>query len=147
MTQLPEPVAAYEDEALDEWWAQVLEVRGEVNRAIELARADKVVGHSLDAEVSLSLPDQLRDLLRGQEELLSRVFIVSKVSLSQAEGIKDGIEALAVPGLVIQVRPAPGAKCARCWVHQESVGAHREHPEICSRCLEELGITGSGVHS
>ena len=147
LTQLPEPVAAYEDEALDEWWARVLEVRGEVNRAIELARADKVVGHSLDAEVSLSLPDQLRDLLRGQEELLSRVFIVSKVSLSQAEGIKDGIEALAVPGLVIQVRPAPGAKCARCWVHQESVGAHREHPEICSRCLEELGITGSGVHS
>jgi isoleucyl-tRNA synthetase len=142
LTQLPQPVAAYEDEALEEWWTRVLEVRGEVNRALELARVDKVVGHSLDAEVSLSLPDQLRDLLRGKEELLSQVFIVSKVSLAQADDIKDGIEALAVPGLVVQVRPAPGAKCARCWVHQESVGAHGEHPEICSRCLEELGITG-----
>ncbi len=142
LTQLPEPVAAYEDEALEEWWARVLEVRGEVNRALELARVDKVVGHSLDAEVSLSLPEQLRDLLGGQEELLSQVFIVSKVSLTQADDIKDGIEAVALPGLVIQVRPASGAKCARCWVHREGVGAHREHPEICSRCLEELGITG-----
>jgi isoleucyl-tRNA synthetase len=141
---LPAPIAAYEDEALEDWWARVLEVRGEVNRALELARMDKVVGHSLDAQVSLSLPDQPRDLLRGQEELLSQVFIVSKVSLTQPDDIKDGIEALVVPGLVIQVRPAPGAKCARCWVHQESVGAHREHPEICSRCLEELGVTGSG---
>jgi isoleucyl-tRNA synthetase len=147
LTQLPGPVAAYEDEALEEWWARVLEVRGEVNRALELARVDKVVGHSLDAEVSLSLPDQLRELLGGQEELLSRVFIVSQVSLTQANDTKDGIEALAVPGLMIQVRPARGAKCARCWLHQESVGAHREHPEICSRCLEELGITGLGAHS
>jgi isoleucyl-tRNA synthetase len=142
LTQLPEPIAAHEDEALEERWARVLEVRGEVNRALELARVDKVVGHSLDAEVSLSLPEQLRDLLGGQEELLSQVFIVSKVSLTQADDIKDGIEAVAVPGLVIQVRPAPGAKCARCWVHREGVGSHREHPEICSRCLEELGITG-----
>ena len=147
LTPLPEPVAAYEDEALEEWWARVLEVRGEVNRALELARIDKVVGHSLDAQVSLSLPDQPRDLLCGQEELLSQVFIVSKVSLTQPDDIKDGIKALAVPGLVIQVRPAPGAKCARCWVHQESVGAHREHPEICSRCVEELGVTGSGVRA
>jgi isoleucyl-tRNA synthetase len=147
LAPLPEPVAAYEDDALEEWWARVLGVRGEVNRALEVARVDNVVGHSLDAEVSLGLPDQLQDLLRGQEELLSRVFIVSKVSLTQPADIKDGIEALAVPGLVIQVRPAPGAKCARCWVHQESVGARGEHPEICSRCLEELGVTGSGVHS
>ena len=142
LTQLPEPVAAYEDEALEERWARVLEVRGEVNRALEIARVDKVVGHSLDAKVSLSLPGQLRDLLGGQEELLSQVFIVSKVSLTQADDIKDGIEAVAIPGLVIQVRPAPGAKCARCWVHREGVGGHREHPEICSRCREELGITG-----
>jgi isoleucyl-tRNA synthetase len=147
LTQLPEPVAAHEDEALEEWWARVLEVRGEVNRALELARVDKLVGHSLDAEVSLSLPDQLRDLLGGQEELLSRVFIVSRVSLTRADQLRDGIEALAVPGLMIRVRPARGARCARCWVHQESVGAHREHPEICSRCVEELGIKGSGVHS
>jgi isoleucyl-tRNA synthetase len=147
LTQLPEPVAAYEEEGLEEWWTGILEIRGEVNRALELARVDKVVGHSLDAEVSLGLPGQLHDVLRGQEELLSRVFIVSKVSLTQADDFKEGIEALAVPGLVIQVGPAPGAKCARCWVHQESVGAHREHPEICSRCLEELGIAGSGVHS
>jgi isoleucyl-tRNA synthetase len=147
LTQLPEPVAAYEDEALQEWWARVLEVRSEVNRALELARIDKVVGHSLDAEVGLGLSGQLQDLLRGQEELLSQVFIVSKVSLTQPADIKEGVEALAVPGLVIQVRPAPGAKCARCWVHREGVGAHREHREICSRCLEELGVTGSEVQA
>jgi isoleucyl-tRNA synthetase len=147
LAQLPEPVAAHEDEALDEWWGRVLEVRGEVNRALELARVDKVVGHSLDAEVALGLPDRLQDLLRGREELLSQVFIVSKVQLTEPGAMDGGVEAPTVPGMVIQVRPASGAKCARCWVREESVGANGEHPEICSRCLEELGVEGAGVRS
>jgi isoleucyl-tRNA synthetase len=147
LTQLPAPIPAYEDGVLAEWWGRVLEVRAEVNRALELARVEKVVGHSLDAAVNVGLPKEFQDQLRGHEELLRRVFIVSEVHFTEPGAMDAGVEASSIPGMVIQVKPASGAKCSRCWVREVSVGADREHPEICTRCLGELGIKGAGVQS
>jgi isoleucyl-tRNA synthetase len=141
LEQLPEPVSQYEDKVLAEHWQRLLEVRAEVNRALELARKEKIVGHPLDAEIILGVPEGMGALLHGQEEMLSRVFIVSHVQLLAPGSVEAGGEAVNIPGMTIQVKRAPGAKCARCWVHDESVGGHAEHPEICSRCLVELGAT------
>jgi len=135
---LPEPVSAYEDDSLEEQWGLVLEVRGEVNRALELARKNKEVGHSLDAEITLGIKGALRESLQGREEMLSRVFIVSQVRLADPESLDSAISAMDIPGLTIQVKPALAMKCARCWVHDESVGADSHQPEICERCVTEL---------
>jgi isoleucyl-tRNA synthetase len=48
-----------------------------------------------------------------------------------------------IPGLMIQVRPASAMKCARCWVHDETVGVESSQPEICSRCVRELHAAGA----
>ncbi|MFP3869909.1 MAG: isoleucine--tRNA ligase [Syntrophobacteria bacterium] len=143
---LPEPLSAYEDEAVEEQWRNILDIRAEVNRALELMRKDKMLGHSLDAEVTLGLSGPLLKELRGKEGLLSQVFIVSRVRLQDAESLDGGIKAGTIPGMLIQVEPASGKKCARCWVHHESVGTDREHLEICSRCLEELGFPAPEFH-
>ena len=135
---LPEPVAAYEDEAVEKEWESILDIRAEVNRALELARKNKEVGHSLDAEVTIGISGPLLERLRGQEDILSRVFIVSKVRLAEAESIEAGVEAVDIPGMLIQVKPASAEKCARCWVHDESVGTDADQPEICGRCVKEL---------
>ena len=135
---LPEPVAAYEDEKIEEEWQSILDTRAEVNRALELARKNKEVGHSLDAEVTIGMNGPLLERLRGQEDVLSRVFIVSKVRLVEAESIEAGIETVDIPGMLIQVRPASAEKCGRCWIHDESVGTNADQPEICSRCVKEL---------
>ncbi len=143
LEQLPEPVAAYEDETMDKQWEAILEIRTEVNRVLELARKDREVGHSLDAEVTLGVNEHLLELLGGQEEMLSRVFIVSGVRLAEASSLAAGTEASEIPGMLIQVKPASAEKCARCWVHDETVGTHPDQPEICDRCTKELAAAAS----
>ncbi len=140
---LPEPVAAYEDASIEEQWEQILDVRAEVNRALELTRKNKKVGHSLDAEITLGVSGPLMEHLRGYEDMLSRVFIVSRVILAGPESLDSAIEAVDIPGLLIQVKPASAKKCARCWIHDETVGADSNQPEICSRCVEELEAQGA----
>jgi isoleucyl-tRNA synthetase len=135
---LPEPVAAYVDETIEEEWESILDIRVEVNRALELARKNKEVGHSLDAEITLGISGSLLERLRGLEDILSRVFIVSKVRLAEAGSIEAGVEAVDIPGMLIEVKPAAAEKCARCWVHDESVGTDGDQPEICGRCVKEL---------
>jgi isoleucyl-tRNA synthetase len=140
---LPESVADYEDEAIDEHWNRILEIRAEVNRALELARRNKEVGHSLDAEITLGVSGQLFEHLRDREDELNRVFIVSRVRLVEPHSLESGLEAVEIPGMLIEVKPASAEKCARCWVHDETVGTHPDQPEICSRCVGELDAAGS----
>ncbi len=135
---LPEPVSAYEDDTIEERWGLVLDLRAEVNRVLELARKNKKVGHSLDAEITLGVSGPLMENLQGHEDLLSRVFIVSQVRLTDPESLKSATAAVDIPGLMIQVKPASAMKCARCWVHDETVGDDAEQPEICGRCVREL---------
>jgi isoleucyl-tRNA synthetase len=135
---LPKPVSTYEDDTIEKQWGLVLDLRAEVNRALELARKNKKVGHSLDAEVTLGVSGALMENLQGREDLLSQVFIVSQVKLTDGESLESAIAAVDIPGLMIQVRPASAKKCARCWVHDETVGSDAEQPEICSRCVREL---------
>jgi isoleucyl-tRNA synthetase len=143
MELLPEPISAYEDDSLEEQWGLVLDVRAEVNRALELARKNKEVGHSLDAEITLGVRGALMENLKGREDMLSRVFIVSQVRLVDPESFDSATAAVDIPGLMIQVRPASAMKCARCWVHDETVGTESSQPEICSRCVKELHATAS----
>jgi isoleucyl-tRNA synthetase len=144
MELLPEPISAYEDDSLEEQWGLVLDVRAEVNRALELARKNKEVGHSLDAEITLGVRGALMENLKGREDMLSRVFIVSQVRLVDPESFDSATAAVDIPGLMIQVRPASAMKCARCWVHDETVGAESSQPEICSRCVRELEAHRAG---
>jgi isoleucyl-tRNA synthetase len=92
----------------------------------------------LDAEIVLGVKGELRKKLQGSEDMLSRVFIASQVKLADPESLEPATTAVDIPGLMIHVKPASGMKCARCWVHDETVGAEASHPEICSRCVKEL---------
>jgi isoleucyl-tRNA synthetase len=136
-------VADYEDQTTGEGWQRILDLRVEVNRALELARKHKEVGHSLDAEITLGVNESLMEHLQGQEEVLSRIFIVSRVVLTKPESLDSAMQAEDIPGLLIQVKPASAKKCARCWVRDESVGADADQPEICGRCVKELDATSS----
>jgi isoleucyl-tRNA synthetase len=129
---------AYQDEALNQRWQQILALRSDVTRTLEGARQAKVIGHALDAKVRLALPAQLQEMLGGQEELLRSVFIVSKVELVSSSGLVNPVEGVDVAGLLIQVEPATAEKCERCWVHTESVGQFADHPTICDRCHEAV---------
>jgi len=128
----------YKDSALIERWDLLLKVRKEITKALELARKDKVIGHSLDASVRLALP---ADLLRGLQDYrdeLTSICIVSNLEFVDGATLEEGYESEEYPGLVIKVVPSPFTKCERCWIHDPTVGHGKEHPSLCERCMKVI---------
>ncbi len=138
LTQLPEINADFGDDELAERWESILLLRGEVSKALEEARGRKIIGHALDAAVTLSIPKEFSALVRMNADELRTVFIVSKVNILAEESIPDAYQSTNIPGLAIRIDPAPGEKCERCWIHDPSVGADGLHKTICARCMKVL---------
>jgi isoleucyl-tRNA synthetase len=135
---MPEPDAAHmftpERESM---WDKLLRLRTDVNKALELARAEKIIGKPLDAEVTLYLDDAAAaafEEIAGHD--LKTLFIVSGVEIVKGAG--DGYDGTEFPGATVSVRASNEPKCARCWTHDKFVGKNAEHPELCQRCLEAI---------
>jgi len=139
----PDERGEWINERLGQDWERLLEVRGEVSRALEAARQRGRIGKSIDAVVFLpSLPEeQWRPLLETKgEALLTTLFNVSGVRLRQraAEGAATVYESQDIPGLTVEVLPAQDLgwrKCERCWTWSPRVGEDAGHPTLCERCV------------
>jgi isoleucyl-tRNA synthetase len=137
LERFPEAPREWLDDALKQQWDRLLEVRREVAKALETARAQKLIGSGLEARVRIaSAPEDLPALLGGKRELLATLFIVSRVELHAGDGRASVVyESQDIPGLVIGVDRAPGEKCERCWTRTEEVGRDGDHPTLCARCV------------
>ncbi|MDQ1333477.1 MAG: isoleucyl-tRNA synthetase [Thermodesulfobacteriota bacterium] len=129
---------AYRDPELEKMWEQIISVRKEVARILEIARKEKRIGHSLDASVRLGASGQLYDILSGYLDQLKYIFIVSSVALANIDQMDGGYGSEALPELRVAVSPSTDPKCERCWVHDPSVGEDSHHPTICKRCRDVL---------
>ena len=103
-------------------WDETIKVRSAVNAALESARAEKKIGKSLEAKVRLTVPAASAFLADMDADALADVLIVSQA------------EAEAGVDLSVQVEPAQGMKCERCWKILPSVGRDSAHPTLCARC-------------
>ncbi len=137
LERFPDVPRDWLDDVLKQQWDRLLEVRREVAKALETARARKLIGSSLEARVRvLSAPEDLPALLGGKRELLATLFIVSRVDLTAGGGRASVVyESQDIPGLIIGVDRAPGEKCERCWTRTEEVGRDAAHPTLCARCI------------
>jgi isoleucyl-tRNA synthetase len=140
LTSLPVVNAAWKDDALAAKWDRMLMVRGEVTKAIEEARGQKLVGHSLDAAVTIFAEEALYDAIFPYADDLRSIFIISEASLVKGKKLEGVYASPVVEGLAIQVKPAAGDKCERCWIHDVSVGTNSDQPTICNRCGEVLAV-------
>ncbi len=138
LEQLPQPDAAIKDEILAERWEFLLRVRGEATRALEQARSRKIIGHPLDAAVTIAATGEAFDALQPYADELRSLLIVSEARLVEGRRLEDAFESTDIAGLVIGVAPAAGQKCERCWVHDSSVGSDDRQPTVCRRCLNAL---------
>ncbi|MFH1241002.1 MAG: isoleucine--tRNA ligase [Pseudomonadota bacterium] len=128
----------YKDSELARRWEWIRDIRGEVTKALELARKEKTIGHALDASVILGLSPELMERLSAYRDQLRTIFIVSSVDLVEINQMEDGLESDTVSGLKVKVSPSTDSKCERCWVHDATVGRDTNHPTICERCLKIL---------
>ena len=119
-------------------WDTAIRVRSDVNGVLERARADKRIGKSLEAHVTLSALDApAAEALKAVREMnLAELFIVSNVSVADERTRENAVTGSGAnfPGLTIEVTEAPGTKCPRCWMHSEQ--ANEEG--LCPRCAEVM---------
>lgn len=115
-------------------WDRIHAVRDDVKKALETARAEKVIGASLDAKVILAATGETFAFLKSVEALLPKVLIVSELELT------DDVNTACVgeSGVAVTVTHAGGCKCERCWTFSESVGQNPAHATLCARCAEIL---------
>ena len=116
----------------EEKWERISALRDDVKKALELKRAEKVIGSSLEACVTLNPADSFFD---GSEKLLETVFIVSKVVIDSSAETEFKGEAT---GIGISVTRAEGEKCERCWTYSDTVGKCADHPTLCERCARTV---------
>ena len=142
----------------DEWkkpelaasWETLRSIRTEVNKVLEQARAQKMIGASLDAKVLLYVSDaQLRqqlEALNPQDSLsgnrvdeLRYLFLASQVEiLDSPDAIQKAEYKSESDKLSVGVVKADGEKCDRCWNYSVHVGESAEHPLLCDRCVPAL---------
>ena len=130
--QMPEAKAAA-GEAFTAKWDRIMAIRDDVKKVLEQARADKLIGSSLEAGLTLYCNEEIYSFLNTiPMDELADLFIVSQVRLEKGEGGVKGV----VDGLGVQAEHAAGAKCLRCWKYETTVGDNG----LCPRCAKVLGM-------
>jgi isoleucyl-tRNA synthetase len=127
LTRFPEARRDLIDKALEGEWERIWKIREMVNKRIEEKRAEKVIGHSLDAKVVIKAPQDLIPLLLKIGDELKDVFIVSELEIEQGDGDID-----------IAVVHADGIKCERCWRYAKDIEDTGRFPGVCKRCRDIL---------
>lgn len=125
-----------------DYWQQIMKVKNEVNSALEKARNAKLLGGSLEANVSLYCSEAIALQLAKLQDELRFVLITSKAQVFTLAEKPDNVEATSDPGLFILVEKSVDEKCARCWHHKAEVSKDPKHPQLCNRCIENIDGQG-----
>ncbi len=116
-------------------WEYIYNLRVDAKKALELKRAEKVIGSSLEADLVITANDSDYDKLCAIADLLPSVFIVSRVDVEKGGDAEFTGE---TTGLGFTVKKAAGHKCERCWIYSDTVGESSEHPTLCARCAATI---------
>ena len=131
LTKYPEANEKWDNKELEEKWDKIIDLKEEVSKKLEEARMEKIIGHSLNAKITLYAPEDKYKELNDNKELLQQVFIVSGLEVENSLREED-------TEIGIKVEMADGEKCERCWMYSETVGKNHDHPTICARCAKKL---------
>jgi isoleucyl-tRNA synthetase len=137
LNRFPEVDAAWRDDALAERWRKVRLVRRVVTGALEIERAAKRIGASLEAAPIIYISDP--DLLAALEGIdMAEVAITSAATLRAGEGPSEAFRLEDVPGVAVEFRRAEGRKCARSWKILPTVGSDPDYPDVSPRDAKAL---------
>ena len=121
----PKTKSEWNNKEIADEFKKLLKVRDVVLKELEEARANKVIGQSLEAKIILKVNDEYKDLVKKYKKFLSEFFIVSEVE------VKSGKE------LEAEALKSDGLKCARCWRYEKKEDYDKKL-ELCKRCKSVL---------
>jgi isoleucyl-tRNA synthetase len=125
-------------------WEQLLSIREQAMKALEEARAAKIIGKGLEAILTLDTSNLRKTplaLIEQYKDSLPELFNVSAVELVHGALVNS------CTGLLVAARASTAPKCERCWRFVEEVGADRRYPTVCLRCAEALEAIGFPPYS
>lgn len=134
LNDMPSYDETFTDSALKEKYDTLIALRSDVAKALELARAEKIIGSSLGAGVTIYAQGKTFDEINALKDLLETVFIVSSVNLVNGEG--EGVKG-ENKDITVKVEEAKGEKCERCWLIRD-LGTDPKHPTLCPRCASVM---------
>ncbi len=147
LTTFRDDLAGFRDDALAAKWDTIREVRRVITGALELERAAKRIGSSLEASPLVYVSDKaMFDTLAGVD--LAEISITSNAMLTNDNPPADAFQLNEVPGVAVVIERAVGAKCARSWKILPTVGSDPEYPDVSPRdaqALRELKALGHVV--
>ena len=125
-----------------EYWEKVIAVREAIGKEMESLRVEGSIGSSLDAEVDLYCSDELYADLNKLGDELRFVLITSYARIHPLSEAPAGAVTTELESIKLLAAASEHVKCVRCWHHREDVGSHDDHPELCSRCIENVDGDG-----
>jgi isoleucyl-tRNA synthetase len=132
----PDVPVEWHDTALAEKWATIRRIRRVVTGALELERAEKRIGSSLQATPTVYIGGGYAGALVGVD--LAEISITSDIVVENGDAPGNAFTIDDVPGVAVVPGMAAGGKCERCWQVLVEVGVDGEHPDICNRCADAV---------
>jgi isoleucyl-tRNA synthetase len=123
-------------------WDSLIALKADVARELERLRALGSLGSSLEAEVTVFVPEALDPRFDIMRDELRFLLITGEARIAPAASLPETAVKATQEGVWIEVRPSTNAKCVRCYQFRSDVGSHPNHPEICARCV--LNVEGPG---
>jgi isoleucyl-tRNA synthetase len=128
LATFPEPKHWPTDQALLERWAEIINIRSVIQKALEEKRTAKVIGGSVEARLVIYAGGAAYDLLESYRDQLPAIFIVSQVEIERTDD----------DSLRVEVDHARGKKCERCWNWSVTVGDDAQYPSLDARCIKQI---------
>lgn len=126
LTEFPRVQADWRQEAVEQDFTQLLEVRAAISKELEELRRQKIIGSSLDAQVKILASAAQRKVLEAYKPHLREFFMVSQFYLAEGKDLK------------IEAAKADGVKCERCWYYDVDTSKDSRFPGVCPKCVEAL---------
>ena len=139
----PEVPASWRDAALAAKWVRIRDLRRAVTGALEIERAEKRIGSSLQAHPVVHASAEHVAALHGLD--LAEIAITSAATLVEGPVPAGAFTLPDAPDIGVLVTAAEGDKCERCWRVLPEVGRHGGHDGICGRCADTLGAAEAGA--
>jgi isoleucyl-tRNA synthetase len=123
-------------------WPSLIALKADVARELERLRTAGSIGSSLEAEVTVFVPEALAPRFHMMRDELRFLLITGQADVAMTAAIPESAVKASQEDMWIEVKPSSNLKCVRCYQLRGDVGSNPNHPQICSRCV--LNVEGPG---
>jgi isoleucyl-tRNA synthetase len=123
-------------------WPALIALKADVARELERLRTLGSLGSSLEANVTVFIPEELAAQFAAMHDELRFLLITGDATVAPLGAVRATAVKASLEGVWLEVKPSTSPKCVRCYQLRADVGSNPNHPEICSRCV--INIEGPG---